>query len=85
MTDTLNYPVDFDEYTTDEIKTLVDFLSSIETYHNKQAGHISKEMLVLKHKSFQSVLNNKSEEKRIDRNFKKQTGISIYRTMQSLK
>ncbi|MGM0435521.1 MAG: UPF0223 family protein [Bacillota bacterium] len=84
MTDTLHYPLDFEAYSIDEIKTLVDFLASIEAYHENTRS-VSKESLVKKHQRFQSILNNKSEEKRIDRAFKKQTGISIYRTMQSLK
>ena len=84
MTNSLHYPIDFEAYSIDEIETLVDFLASIEAYH-EHARSVSKDVLVKKHQTFRSILNNKAEEKRIDRDFKKQTGISIYRTMQSLK
>ncbi len=84
MTDTLTYPLDFEQYSIDEIESLVDFLAMIEAYH-ETSSRVSTQTLIEKHQIFQSILNNKSEEKRIDRQFKKQTGISIYRTMQSLK
>lgn len=84
MTEPLTYPLDFDQYSIDEIEALVSFLAMIETFH-ETPNKISKHRLIEKHQTFQSILNNKSEEKRIDRQFKKQTGISIYRTMQSLK
>jgi uncharacterized protein YktA (UPF0223 family) len=84
VTDTLHYPIDFEAYSIDEIENLVDFLASIEAYHETSRS-VSKDALVKKHQTFRNILNNKSEEKRIDRAFKKQTGISIYKTMQSLK
>ncbi len=78
-----SYPIDFEAYDTDELVDLVEFLSLIEKHH-ASAESVSKETLRAAHRRFREILNNVSEEKRIDKAFQKQTGISIYKTMKNL-
>lgn len=84
MTKHIPFPIDFDAYTTEEIEALVTFLSMIEAYHS--GGREKPTVAELKdaHSTYRTILNNKSEEKRIDRAFERQTGISIYRTMKTV-
>ncbi len=78
-----SYPIDFDAYDTEELVDLVEFLSLVEKHHANDAS-VSKEDLQKAYTRFREILNNKSEEKRIDKAFEKQTGVSIYKTMKNL-
>lgn len=79
----MDYPIDYDHYDINEIIDIVEFLNMLEHYSaNKQ--DVDDDALIEQYKVFKSILNNKSEEKRIDKAFQKQTDISIYKTMQSL-
>lgn len=83
MSNDFTYPIDYDLYTTDEIMELADFLHLIEKYHDK-SYKVDQETLIRHYKDFQSIINNKGEEKRIGDIFEKNTGISIYKTMKDL-
>lgn len=79
----MDYPIDYDHYDTDEIIDIVEFLNLLEQYSvDKHA--VDEATLIDQYNTFKSILNNKSEEKRIDKAFQKQTDISIYKTMQPL-
>jgi uncharacterized protein YktA (UPF0223 family) len=79
----LDYPIDYSIYTKEEIITIIDFLDSIESYHlhpePKKVADLKR-----KHERFKSVLNNKTEEKKMDKAFKQLTNVSIYQTMKNL-
>lgn len=78
----MRFPVDFDAYTTQEITFLVDFLHRVDRVGH---GTMKSDGLLEDYKRFQAILNSKAEEKRIDKAFAQQTGVSIYKTMQTLK
>ncbi len=77
----LDYPLDFSLYTIEEIEFLIDFLDRVEASKRRTPD---KTALKEDYKKFRSIIRNKAEEKRIDKAFEKQTGVSIYRLMQSL-
>ncbi len=81
---TLHYPIDYEAYDTEEIIEIIEFLHLIEAMH-ETFDAAQSEILLKKHTRFQSIINNKSEEKRIDKAFEAQTGISIYRFMKKIK
>jgi len=77
------YPIDYDAYDTHEIIVLVEFLAALEDYHADPSK--PQAPLIEQYKHFRNIINNQTEEKRIDNAFYKQTGIRIYQTMQALK
>jgi uncharacterized protein YktA (UPF0223 family) len=77
----MDYPIDYDHYDTDEIIDIVEFLNMLEQY-SENRSNVDESELIEQYNVFKSILNNKSEEKRIDKAFQKQTNISIYKTMQ---
>ena len=79
----MEYPIDYEHYTTEEIIKLVDFLSALEDY-KENPKLVDKELLKDKYGVYRKILNNLSEEKKIDQAFEKQTNISIYQTMKNL-
>ena len=74
------YPIDYDLFTAEEVASIVEFLSLIE---DANEGKVKVDVIVLsqKHKVFQNVINSKSMEKKIDRDFEKASGYSIYKTI----
>ncbi len=83
MSDRLVYPIDFEAYERDELIEIVEFLALLEQYHDER-GNVSAEKLKQAHGRFREIVNSIAEEKRIDKAFAKQTGISIYQTMKNL-
>ncbi len=79
----MDYPIDYEQYTIEEIILLVSFLSDLERY-KENPKQIDQADLKKSYASFKRVINNMSEEKRIDQAFEKQTNISIYKTMKAL-
>ncbi|MGX7051940.1 UPF0223 family protein [Leuconostoc palmae] len=57
------------------VSTLVD--SVLKVYENG----VKKEILMNNYRNFLAVIPSKSEQKQFDKDFEKQTGYSIYRTM----
>ncbi|MFW5893002.1 MAG: UPF0223 family protein [Bacillota bacterium] len=84
MTKHIAYPLDFEAYSTQEIEAVTRFLSMIEAYHDQDAKTPSDQALKKAYDAYRSILNSRAEEKRIDKAFEKQTGLSIYHTMQSI-
>ncbi len=79
----MDYPIDYETYSTEEIIVIVEFLSMLEQYASNHAT-VDKQTLLNKYERYREILNNLSEEKRIDRAFSQTTNIPIYKTMQSL-
>ncbi len=70
-------------YEAEEAEDIAHFLSLIERYH---LGEHTPRVKTLKqaYQRFQEVVDSPSEQKKLDKAFQKQTGISFYRTMQNL-
>ncbi len=77
------FPIDYEAYDTDELADIAGFLALIEAYHRSKKA-VDESELKAKHARFQEIVNSIAEEKRIDKRFEKQTGISIYRTMKGI-
>lgn len=78
----IDYQIDYDIFTVEEIVKIINFFKMIErNKHHK----ISSEELKLAYREYQNILNNKSLEKQYDKMLEKQIGVSIYHTMKDLK
>lgn len=77
-----DFKIDYDLFTTQEIVRIFNFFSLL--LKNKQHA-IKKTELLSAHQEYRSILNNISLEKKYDKMFEKETGISIYQTMKELK
>ena len=76
------YPIDYDQYTTEEIVVIVEFLALIEEANTTRVDPF---VLSNKHKQFRTVVNSISLEKQIDKAFEKASGYSIYKTIKKYK
>ncbi len=79
----MDYPIDYETYSTEEIIVIVEFLSMLEQFAASPAT-VDQQVLIHKYKQYRDILNNLSEEKRIDREFTQLTNVPIYKTMQTL-
>ena len=77
-----SYPIDYDQFTTEEIIVIVEFLAMVE---DANQGNVNPHLLSKKHQEFRSVVNSISLEKQIDKAFEKTSGYSIYKTIQKYK
>jgi len=77
------FPIDYEAYDTDELADIAEFLALIEAYHRSKKA-VEPSELKTKHERFREIVNSIAEEKRIDKLFEKQTGISIYHTMKEI-
>ena len=77
-----SYPIDYNEFTTEEITIIVEFLAMIE-----DANETTVDATILLHKfnAYKKVINSVSLMKQIDRDFEKTSGYSIYKTIQKYK
>jgi len=73
------YPIDYDLFTAEEVTAIVDFLSLIEDANEKR--NVKPNVLSKRHKEFRNIVNSKSMEKKIDHDFEKASGYSIYDTI----
>ncbi len=79
----MDYPIDYTHYSTSEIIDIVQFLNHIEQYH-ASTKPINLKHIIQQYQRYQAIINNKAEEKKIDKAFQKQTNHSIYHTMQEI-
>ena len=79
----MEYPISYEHYDVDEIVEIIGFLNALETMR-ETPNETEKAELIAKYRRYRDIVNNLSEEKRIDKAFEKQTGISIYKTMKNL-
>lgn len=75
------YPIDLD-WSTDETVKVVEFLAAVEQVHESSMD--TKEFLI-KYQKFKEVVSSISGEKKIDSEFQKETGYSIYKSVQLMK
>jgi uncharacterized protein YktA (UPF0223 family) len=76
------YPIDYDLFNAEEVSIIVGFLSFIEDANEKKVDSV---LLSTKHQKFRKVVNSISMEKKIDREFMKVSGYSIYKTLKKYK
>jgi len=76
------YPIDYDQFTTDEVIVIVEFLALIEEANKSK---VDANVLSKKHQDFRNVVNSIAIEKQIDRAFEKVSGFSIYKTIKKYK
>ncbi|QMS85519.1 UPF0223 family protein [Candidatus Xianfuyuplasma coldseepsis] len=76
------YPIDYDQFTTDEIIAIVEFLALVEEANTTK---IDPHVLSAKHEQFRRIVNSISLEKQIDRAFEKVSGFSIFKTIKKYK
>lgn len=74
------YPIDYQTYTIEEVEKIIDFLSYLED----NVKHLDFNTFKTKYNVYRNTLNSKQEEKRIDKEFLKLTGISVYRKAREL-
>lgn len=74
-----NYPIDYSLFTADEVTEIVAFLCLIEDANEKK--NVNPVVLSQGHKKFRNIVNSQSMEKKIDRDFEKASGYSIYKTL----
>ncbi len=72
------YPIDYELFTSEEVGKIIEFLSLIEDANERKVDAI---VLSKKHREFRNIINSKAMEKKIDREFQKVSGYSIYKTI----
>lgn len=77
-----SYPIDYELFTTEEVEEIISFLSMIEDANEKKKVPFD---IQKQYKKYQQIINSKSIEKQIDRDFEKLSGYSIYNTMKKIK
>ncbi|PXW92632.1 uncharacterized protein YktA (UPF0223 family) [Streptohalobacillus salinus] len=76
-----SFPIDLD-WSTEEMVKVVEYLDIVEkSYHQA----VSTKELIDKYKAFKTVVSSKGEEKQIGRKFEKDTGYSLYQTIETAK
>lgn len=77
-----SYPIDFEQFTTEEVLQLMDFLRLIEDANEMKT---IPERIKKAYNVYRRTINSKSMEKQIDKDFEKLSGYSIYKTMNKIK
>lgn len=73
-----NYKIDFDMFNTLEIVKIIEFFKLIETTKTRK---VSPTTLVTRYREYQSIINNKSLEKKYDKMLLEKSNVSIYQTV----
>ncbi|MCF7927191.1 MAG: UPF0223 family protein [Candidatus Izimaplasma sp.] len=77
-----SYPIDYDLFDNDEIIQIVEFYQLVEEANMKK---VNPQVLSKKHKQYQTIINSKSIERQMEREFEKHFGISVYKTIKKYK
>lgn len=76
-----NYPLHYD-WSTEEIMDVMNLYNAVEkAYENG----ISKEEFMKEYRKFKTIVDSKSEEKQIDKEFFEVSGYSIYQVVKAAK
>jgi len=79
---TYTYPIDYEQFTTEEIITIVEFLDLVE---QANTGKVDPVVFSKKHQEYRKVINSIAIEKQIDKAFQKVSGFSVHKTIQKYK
>ncbi len=77
----VNYKIDYDMFTTEEIIKIINFFNMIWKHQNR--AFPSSDVAKAYHE-YRTIINNKALEKQYDAMFQKETGISIFHTLNDL-
>ena len=77
MSENYTLPID-GSWTVDDIVVVSHFIDSVLAVY--ETG-VAKNTLMARYAAFREIMPAKSEQKRFDRDFERQTGYSIYQTM----
>ncbi|MBP2623095.1 UPF0223 family protein [Streptococcus oricebi] len=81
MNKNYSYPLDL-SWSTEELASVLSFFNHVEAaYEDKLAA----EKLLVSYAAFKEVVPSKAEEKRLDREFERASGYSLYRAVQAAK
>ena len=81
MNKNYSYPLDL-AWSTEELASVLSFLNQVEAAYESQ---VAAEKLLASYKVFKQVVPSKAEEKRLDREFERASGYSLYRACQAAK
>lgn len=73
-----SYPIDYSEFSSEEIIIIVEFFAMIE---DANTSSINPDLLQRKYKEYRNIINSVSLEKKMDRDFEKASGYSVYKTL----
>ncbi len=79
---TYTYPIDYEQFTTEEIITIVEFLDLVE---QANTGKVDPVVFSKKHQDYRKVVNSIAIKKQIDKAFQKVSGFSVHKTIQKYK
>lgn len=74
-----NYPLNYD-WSTEEIILVISLYNAVEKAYEEG---ISKEDFNKAYKAFKTIVDSKSEEKQLDKEFSQTTGYSIYQVVKA--
>ena len=75
------YPFNYELYTPEELAFMITFIDEMEQAF--QSKDLPCSTLKTKYKTYRQIIQNQSEEKRIDDVIKKELGFSLYTLIQS--
>ena len=73
------YPLNYDLYSPDELAFIINFIDEVEKL--SKAEHIPCSTLKQKHMMYRQIIQNQTEEKRIDEILQKELGFSIHNVL----
>ena len=76
------YPIDYEQFTQEEIVKIIEFLALIEELN--EGKKFDPHVVSRKHKEYRTIINSIAMEKTIDRDFQKVSGYSIHKTIKKL-
>ena len=78
----ISFDIDYDSFTKDEIIKIIEFFNQVTLYVD---GKISSDYFLERYNEYRKILNSPSFEKRYDKMYFDQTGISIYKLIKEIK
>ncbi|GEP19588.1 UPF0223 family protein [Pediococcus argentinicus] len=81
MKDNFSYPIE-EFWSVDELTQVIDFYSKIEKAYD---GGVSVKILSASYDNFKKVVPNKSEQKRLFREFEKNSGLASFPIVKQLR
>lgn len=73
------YPI-HDGWSDSEIATVINFLNAVEEAYE---GGVDRQKVLNRYKAFKQIVNSKSEEKTVGREFEKSSGYSLYQVLKT--
>lgn len=78
----INYPIEYDLYSVEEITTIINFLNLIE---NCYSVGVKNDLFKIEYRKFKNIIKAKSEENNLFKKYKKITGYDGYLCVKEMK